>query len=164
MRNIISEREGFEQKTILVPLWKRAFAYLIDLIIVFFVVFLPIGNLFFEDSRQHFDGILSPIGAYSGFSFGIFLLSFLTALLSVLYWAILEYKVRQSVGKMAMGIKVIDAFGMKLRFSQGFLRNLSKISTFLLFFDVLYGVIKKDNVRFFEVLSNTRVVNTNGKF
>jgi len=139
-----------------VSLWRRTFAYAIDLIIVALVIFLPMQNLIGGNTISKFEVV------NSGFDFNIFFIGLLVSIMSILYWAILEYKINQSVGKVVMDIKVINKTQGKLKFGQCFLRNVTKLSLIFLILDTLYGFIKKDYRRFFEVISNTMVVSTNG--
>ncbi|MDP3917498.1 MAG: RDD family protein [Nanoarchaeota archaeon] len=146
------------------PLWRRAFAYVIDLIFIMAVVFLPMKNLYGGAYSGDFESIYGFFSQAGDFSFGFFMYSLIVAVLTILYWALLEYYIGQSVGKIAMGIRVVNLEKIKLKFMQCFTRNISKASTFVLLLDVLYGVVKKDQRRYFEVISNTRVVNANASY
>ena len=63
-----------------------------------------------------------------------------------------------------MGLKVVDESGTKLSWKQAFVRNLSKIGTFLelefVLFDVLIGVLmqKAEKRRALDLLVETVVV------
>ncbi len=141
-----------------VSLWRRTFAYVIDLIVLSFIVYLPIGSDFAVDTEG------SIFEEARDFSLGTILVGILAAFFSVFYWAVLEKKIGQSVGKMAMGLQVVDYNGKPLNLRQCILRNITKASTLILLVDLMYGILKKDNRRFFEVLSNTKVVSANGSF
>ncbi len=140
-----------------VPLWKRAFAYVIDLLIISFIVYLPMNGLFGGVPEGEMSSLLNYLSAKPELTFSFFMISMILGLLTVMYWALLEFYISQSVGKVAMRIKIRSLTG-KLTFKQCFFRNLSKVSTFLLFLDVLYGIFKKDYRRYFEVVSGTEVV------
>ena len=74
----------------------------------------------------------------------------------MIYWIILEYKVRQSIGKYIMNIYVTSTT-KNLGFSQVIIRNITKISLPLLILDVLYMINNKGQ-RYTEKLSNTKVI------
>jgi len=91
-------------------------------------------------------------------SFSIFLLDFVLALVFILYFALLEFKLSQTVGKMMMGLEVKSVIG-ELTFRQCFMRNISKMSVMFLFIDSIYGLFKGTRRRFLEKYSSTVVVN-----
>ncbi len=152
-----------EKNDMVVSLWRRAFAYVIDLIIISFVIFVPLKGFFEDVPEGEFEAVLSYFSQYQTFSLNFFIVSFIAALLTVLYWALLEFYLSQSVGKMAMKIKVVDVNGRKMNFRQCFLRNVTKVSTFVLFLDLIYGIITRSYRRYFEVITHTKVVYANGE-
>lgn len=144
--------------TIPAPLWKRACAYLIDALILSLIIYVPLKKavptavidqsaLFSPMMYQHVKSII---------------ISFLiVALLTILYWSILEYKTSQSLGKMLMKLKV-QSTEKSLTFRQCVLRNLTKISSLFLLLDTLY-ILKSGTRRFFDVLSRTEVIDVSQK-
>jgi uncharacterized RDD family membrane protein YckC len=77
------------------------------------------------------------------------------AALTVAYWAALEYKARQSIGKMIMKIYIKSDEKM-LTLGQCIIRNISKISGILLLIDIIG--IALNGQRFLERATKTRVV------
>ena len=137
------------------PLWKRACAYVIDVLILSVIVFLPLNKLFPTPATEaaSFADIMSSINQQM--SGKVIIIALLAAILTLLYWSILEYKLGQSIGKMLMKIKVYSA--TPLTFWQCVLRNVTKVSTLFLFLDTLY-MLKSGTQRFFEHLSQTEVI------
>jgi len=145
------------------PLWKRAFAYIIDSFIINLIIIMPFQKpledlskglaekSFFEAYKALLQTDLQAILPKIFFIFTI------TSLLSVLYWAILEYKIGQSVGKILFNIYV-KSQTEKLTFWQCFLRNITKISTLPLILDAGYMILTKGYQRYFEKISKTVVV------
>ena len=125
--------------------WKRVFAYIIDVLIVDVVVVYPFEKYF---------------GKMNGFSFNIsgnlLVAVVIIAILTVFYWAILEYSMRQSIGKMVMGIYVSTT--KKFTFWQFIVRNIPKISSLTIILDSLYMLRTRQHQRYFEKLSNTEVL------
>jgi uncharacterized RDD family membrane protein YckC len=142
-----------------VPLWKRVFAYIIDILIISLVLaplssFSTVADL--TDTSSWSDTAMFSAVATYGPQFIIF--SIIVAVLTLLYWALLEYYTKQSIGKMLFKIQV-KSKGKQLRLNQCLIRNVSKISSLLLLIDVIYMLVKKKNQRFFDKLANTEVVN-----
>jgi len=131
--------------------FRRFAAYFLDTIIIGLVITLPFGYAY-GSGMGSFEALNS-----AGFSIKTFLLSMFIAGLTVLYWAILEYKLRQSIGKMILGIYV-KPLTKKFTFWQALLRNLTKISSLLLILDCVYMFCMKTNQRFMETLAETEVL------
>ncbi len=137
---------------------KRIIAYFIDMLVVALVMYFPMKGLF---SGMVGDGktFSSLFAASNELSFSIFLLDFVLALVFILYFALLEFKLSQTVGKMMMGLEVKSVVGKELNFRQCFMRNISKMSVMFLFIDSIYGLFKGTRRRFLEKYSATVVVN-----
>jgi len=147
-------------------LWKRAIAYIIDMFIVELIIMLPFqrhieklgaltaGKSLFESYRlisaneQYFSNVLPQMAV-------VFIA---VAVLSVLYWAILEYKTGQTIGKILMNIYAVPTIKDKRTFGMFVIRSISKVSTFLLAIDSLYIIFTRRPQRLSEKLSNTIVV------
>ncbi|MEK6936579.1 MAG: RDD family protein [Nanoarchaeota archaeon] len=130
-----------------VELWKRVLAYIIDVIIVNLIIVYPFKGFF----GNFDDVIIKELGSE------IFMVVLIISILTVLYWALLEFFLKQSVGKSLMNIYVRST-DKELGFWQCVLRNLSKINTILLIIDSLKVLLKKDYQRYLEKLSRTEVV------
>lgn len=125
--------------------WKRLLAYLIDIFIIAFVIVLPFRRYMdFPVSSVLIENIRIP-----------WLISILIGILTLLYFTLLEYLTSQTIGKMILDIEVKSDYG-KLKFSQCLLRNIVKVSTFLLAIDSI-GFIKLKK-RFSDKIIGTEVV------
>ncbi len=141
------------------PLLKRGFAYIIDVLIIDLVIVLPFNKII-----KNIQG--NDAGFFYNYKFllnnpektsQLLLISLVIGALSLAYWTILEFKLRQSIGKIIMNIKVMSK---KKNFSvmQCFVRNISKVITLLLLIDIIYLLIKRKNSqRYFEKISDTIV-------
>ncbi|MDP2908202.1 MAG: RDD family protein [Nanoarchaeota archaeon] len=144
------------------PIWKRALAYVIDVFVVNLIIVMPFQKVledlgkglvnkgFFETYKlllQTDLRVLLP---------KLFMIFTVVSFLSVLYWAILEYKIGQSVGKILFNIYV-KSQAEKLTFWQCFLRNVTKVSTLPLVLDASYMIFTRGYQRYFEKLSKTFV-------
>lgn len=126
---------------------RRAIAYIIDLFIIDILILKP-----FKLSVN-----LSSMLSFSIITKELVLVSISLAVLTLLYWSLLEFTVRQSIGKMITRIYV-SSTQKQLSLKQCLIRNLSKVISIVLFFDVLYMLINKTHQRYFEKLSNTEVL------
>ena len=132
-----------KKRGVIAPLWRRVFAYIIDGLIIGVIVIYPFEKYFGKINSLSFSGDL-------------FIASIVIAILTVFYWAILEYSMRQSIGKMVFGIYVNAP--KKTTLWPFVLRNLTKVSSFTLGLDVLYMLITRQHQRYFEKMSNTEVL------
>ncbi len=130
-----------------VSLWKRVLAFFIDFIIINLIVVLPFSN-FFENIDVY---SLDIIGSE------IIFVSLIIIVLTLLYWVVLEYLLKQSVGKAILNVYVRSK-DKNLKLWQCIVRNLTKVSLILLILDSLPVIFKNSYQRFFEKLSNTEVI------
>ena len=131
-----------------VRLWKRVTAFLIDYALIGLIIVYPFKD-FFTKSENY--SVLNS-------SKDIALATFIIVVLTLLYWTLLEYLLKQSVGKAFFNIYVRSKDKKELKLWQCVVRNLSKISLIILFLDSLQLLFKKDYQRYFEKISNTEVV------
>ncbi|MBL7051804.1 MAG: RDD family protein [Nanoarchaeota archaeon] len=134
-----------------VALWKRIIAYLIDLLVISFLIMTPLMR--FTERPATFSEIFTSITSTQTIT-----VSILVSLLSLFYWAYLEYKFGQSVGKIIMKLSVKSTLRKKLSFTQTVIRSITKLSTILIILDTLYMLYKKGNQRYFEIISKTKVI------
>jgi uncharacterized RDD family membrane protein YckC len=142
-------------------IYKRMVAYLIDIIIISFIVVWP-----FNDILKKLNGI-DDWNYYTKFQFlmnnpektiQLALISLLIVILTLVYWTILEFKLRQSIGKMIMNIKVVSK-RKNFTISQCLVRNISKPLDLVFLFDVIYLLFNKESrQRYFEKISDTLVI------
>src|SRR3989344_1062151 len=87
------------------PVWKRIIAYFIDQLVISFIIILPLQNKLgvFDGSWKAITGVaqrgLGMIGE-------LFFVIVVMGILTIAYWAVLEVKIGQSIGKLVMKIKV----------------------------------------------------------
>lgn len=134
-------------------IWVRASAYLIDILIIS-VILLPLKSFNADGYTKIANSLLKNPGALVEFV----LISLVIALITILYFALLEYRTGQTLGKMLMKIKVVSG-NKKITFNQAFVRNISKMSLLFILIDCLNMAINKTNQRFLERLTGTEVIN-----
>ena len=141
----MNEEKGELIETIYLAKWETRFwAWLIDILLVgVFSSFITNCSGFFWD----FDFI-------SIVSFGI------SGVLMFAYWTLLEGYNGQSIGKMALGLKVTDRHGRKIEFGVAALESCGK--AFILPLDCLIGWLAMPNskLRLFNRISDTIVIKT----
>lgn len=153
-----------KQKTFTGPalVWKRALAFFIDLLIINFIILFPFRKLFQKiiPASISFKETFSFVNAPELNSL-IITISIFAAILMILYFVILEGKLRQSVGKIFTNIYVVSET-KELKFWQLLVRNLFLIPLFpfilLWIIDPILMFFTKDNKRLSEILSKTKVV------
>ncbi|MDP6642040.1 MAG: RDD family protein [Candidatus Nanoarchaeia archaeon] len=151
MRLKKSELNKLLGKNDVAPFWKRVIAYIIDILIINSIVVLP-----FRDSlNEIYKGEMLFKVSFNDIK-SVLLMSMIIAILSLIYWVVLEYRIQQTIGKHIMNIYVIS-MTKKINFSQIIIRNVTKISLPLLILDILYMLNNKSQ-RYTEKLSNTKVI------
>jgi len=128
--------------------WKRFVAYMIDVFIIYLIIVIPFG-----DHLKKFDNTFTFLQADKS----LFFISLIIVLLTLLYFVILEFKYKQTIGKMFFDIYVASEKG-DLSLQQIILRNITKPFSIVFIIDVAYMLFKRNNQRLFEVFSNTLVV------
>ena len=81
---------------------------------------------------------LFTTGAALGFFFGWF--AIIAGILLILYFPLMESTRGATIGKQAMGLKVISKTGSNPTLGEAFVRNISKIYWLLLLLDVIVGL------------------------
>ena len=116
-----------------VSIWKRGFAFIIDMIIIQFIVSLNF-NKFLEDSlgsdKSLIDLFNTGLENYSTLQPKLLLISIVTAIAALIYFTLMEFKLRQTLGKMIFKIRIISS-NKKLEFYQVLLRNIPKSLFFI---------------------------------
>lgn len=136
-------------KNITAPFWKRVLAYIIDLLIIeVFIVSAFKG--FFKQNE-------SIISLLTNNSPELMWVSFCIMLLSLAYWVLFEWKLRQTPGKMLLNLHV-GTRTPEIKLSQAITRNITKPFPLALLIDVAYMFFKRDNQRLFEKFSDTNVI------
>ena len=127
----------------------RFFAWLIDYVIVAAVAFAVYLALF----SANFDQVMSgDFEASSSFEYGTI------SIVYFLYWLILESKTGQSIGKMALHLKITNLKGEKADIKSIAISSFGK--AFLLPIDVIVGRLftNKNRQRIFNRLGNTIII------
>jgi uncharacterized RDD family membrane protein YckC len=140
---------------------KRLLAFAVDLLIINIVILFPFDRVYEK---------LFPTGSFSKtFEFlssntnnlSITIVTLTVSLITILYFVILEKKLKQTPGKMLFKL-YIDGQGKDLRYWQLFIRSMFLIPLFpfvlLWFIDPIIMFFNKDNQRLSEILSRTKVV------
>ncbi len=106
------------------------------------------------DRPQEMIGILAPIIAMAG------IVSLISTAIWVLYYALMESsKFQGSVGKIALGIIVVDAHGARLDFTKALVRNLCKIiSGFILCIGFIIAAFTEKKQALHDMIANTFVI------
>jgi len=146
---------GFKKKLRPAQLWRRVMAYLVDLIIVSFVIISPLKPIL--DLPKKGLAVMDYLRS-SGNMSNFLLVSFIVSVMVVLYWAVFEFYFQQTIGASLFKLKVRSLNKKNPSFMQCLIRNLTKISTFVLLIDALYIVITGRNQRYLEMLSRTETV------
>jgi len=146
-----TEEDPHQSSQIKIARWSdRFFAWLIDYVIVFtgafaifFVAFYASNfeNLIFDDFQYESTFEWAPI-----------------SLVFLGYWIILEYKTGQSIGKMALQLKITNLRGEKANLKEIVISSFGK--SFLLPIDILLGWIftNKKRQRIFNKIGNTIII------
>lgn len=113
--------------------WVRFLALLIDAVLLGFIQFLVIApimaaiGLGAASSPEAFDPE-NGLAAFSAMTGAIGLIQVVNLLIGLLYFALMESSKNQgTLGKMALGLKVVDSQGMPLSFGKAILRYIGKI-------------------------------------
>ena len=147
------------------PIWKRVFAYVIDILILQFIVniifynkikYIKYDNLSIADLYKAIE--LTPESKHVLIMMGIML-----TILSLVYFTLLEFKYRQTLGKMLFKIKV-RSYSKKITLLQAFIRNIPKSLMFISYLNTIFIIdlffLIFSGARLFERLSRTYVSKT----
>jgi len=144
-------------------IWKRIFAFLIDIIIIEFIVNLSFNDLIKKqlNINGNFLEIYQTLsGNYQQFTSLFLFISIITAIIALIYFTIFELKMQQTLGKMIFNLKVKSVKG-KLNLKQVLIRNTPKVLFFIdglflvLLIDLFYLIFKKE--RLFDKWARTTV-------
>ncbi|MBS3136467.1 RDD family protein [Candidatus Woesearchaeota archaeon] len=143
-------------------IWKRALAFAIDMVILDIVIGSPFRKFFTSNLPQAgFTETLDYLTANPEAATAISAATGFIGILSLLYFAILESRLGQTVGKMLMKIKVHSDSG-KIGFMAAAARSMYFIFIFpfilLWVLDPLFLIFTKENRRLSEIISKTKTV------
>lgn len=154
-----------KEKTFTGPasVWKRAFAFVVDLLVINLIILFPFRRLFQKiiPKSASFTETYNFLNQNSGFSAAISSLTIIVALLSILYFYFLEKRLHQSIGKMLFNIYVVSD-NKEIKGWQLLVRNIFLIPVFpfilLWVLDPIFLFFTKTNQRLSEILSKTKVI------
>lgn len=141
---------------------KRALAFAIDILFVEFVVLFPFSSALDEivpeeSSVYEAFSILSS-GSYDSL---LSLVGLFTAIPTIAYFAILEKKIGQTIGKRLLKLHVVSQT-KELKYWQALVRSIFLIPVFpfvlLWIIDPIVMFFSKERQRLSEILSRTKVV------
>lgn len=146
--------------------WRRLVAFIIDSIIVAFpsMILSGVGAALFAPkilSAMNANPSPESISAlFSAYGF-IMVLNVVSALFFWLYYAFMESSAKQAtLGKMAMGIKVVDENGQRISFARATGRTFSKIISYtILYFGFFMAAFTKKRQALHDLIATTYVVN-----
>jgi uncharacterized RDD family membrane protein YckC len=159
-----------EKRVFLGPanLWKRILAFIVDILILDFLVL----GLFNNVAEKMLGGTADVMAAYrilqgnTSQMQALTMIFVIVVMLVMAYFVLLQYAVGQTIGCMLLNIYVVTPLGEKdfsrPGFGQCLLRNIFMIPTipfiFLWVLDPLYFFFGKKSQRLTEWLSRTRVI------
>lgn len=146
-----TEEDPHQSSQIKIARWSdRFFAWLIDYVIVFTGAFAIFFVAFYASNFENL--IIDDFQYESTFEWAPISLVFLG------YWIILEYKTGQSIGKMALQLKITNLRGEKANLKEIVISSFGK--SFLLPIDIILGWIftNKKRQRIFNKIGNTIII------
>ncbi len=137
---------------------KRIIAFIIDLLIINLIILFPFKRIFDNvvPKTESFSKTVDFLSNNAEYNIFITLLILLVAALTILYFVILEKKLKQSVGKMLFNLYV-ESKTKDLKYWQLFVRSMFLIPLFpfvlLWIIDPVVMLFTKENQRLSEILS-----------
>lgn len=143
---------------------KRAIAFIVDIFIVNLIIISPFKSILSSlIPSASFSGLQDYFIQNPDITSAIYFITIIITMLVILYFALFEYKLNQTPGKIMMNLQV-HSLAKDLRFWQCLVRSLFLIPFFpfmlLWVIDPIYTFFNKDNQRLTEKLSKTKVVET----
>ena len=143
-------------------IWKRIIAFVLDLLILDFIIGIPFRNLIIRIVPNNgFTAQLNYFNSNPGLLASLSVIMVAYGLMMLLYFSILEYKIGQTVGKIFMNIKV-DSDKKNFGFFSFIIRSMYMIMIFpfilLWIVDPIFIFFNKDGRRLSEILSKTRTI------
>lgn len=143
--------------------WKRLLAFLTDLLIINLTLFFPFKKII-QKSIPEFSSYSEAytfLASNQSYTHTLTIVSLVMSLFAILYFALLEYRIQQTPGKMLFNISVVSE-AKEIGFWQCAARSLFIIPIFPFFLlwviDPLFMFFTKTNQRLSEILSKTRTV------
>ena len=141
-------------------IFRRFFAFVIDLLVIDFIIIFPFRGILEKimpkaSYKEAYQFLLSN----PGYNYLISVIMVVAGILSIFYFALLEYRLNQSIGKMFLGIFARNEMKEK-RFWQYLVRSMFLLPVFpfvlLWIVDPIFMFFTKNNQRLSEILSKTK--------
>lgn len=143
--------------------WRRLVAFIIDNIIVSILTWLLSMYLLRDQISPFLSAQTQEEYAVAMSGFFLFILGFniLFLIVFILYPASMESSsIQGTLGKMVMGIKVVDKNGRRLRFWHAVARNLGKLlSALIAYFGFFMAAFTQHRQALHDIMASTFVVN-----
>ncbi len=140
---------------------KRIAAFIVDMIILEFVLMWPFRKIF--TAQVPTDSLKITTDFFSTnpeIATGLYISAGIVAGLAILYFAVLEWKFQQTIGKMIFGLYVTNK--KRLNLATCIFRNIFLIPFFpfilLLVTEPLFMIFTKEHQRLLEIITKTKVV------
>ena len=150
-----------------VSIWRRGLAFIIDILIIQFIVNLNFNKLLAADlsnDKSLIELFNYSLENYSSLEPKLLTISIITAILALIYFILFEWKLKQTIGKMLFKIKITSE-NKRLEFYQVLIRNLPKAALFvnytiwIFFIDLIYHSFTRR--RLFDKLAKTNIEKIN---
>jgi uncharacterized RDD family membrane protein YckC len=141
---------------------RRFLAFLLDVIILSLLT-LPIQGFMKVEQKETFGETLKAMMTSPELGSKMLIAAVFFAIIAILYFTILEYMMRQSVGKMMFRVYVESLTNEgRMTMGQSFLRNLFLIPfipfSIIAIADPIFMLWTKENQRLSEIICKTKVV------
>ena len=140
-------------KASLIPAWKRMVAFIIDVLVIEFLLLYPFTRI----AKEAFGSADFSTAIISSAGIGII---FAAALIYLLYFTLLEYSVGQTIGKILMKCTSVNMKNKQMNFWQALGRNLFIIPfvpfIFLWVLDPIFIILKKRSLS--EIFTKTKTI------
>jgi uncharacterized RDD family membrane protein YckC len=151
---------------------QRLLAFIIDVIIVgivYSVIATPIiaaMGLGIASEVQSMDGMSedqaagAAVGMIGTIMAGLGMIIMVSFIIQILYYSLMESsKLQASVGKLALGIKVVDMNGNRISFTKAVLRSFGKIlSAMIMYIGYLMAAFTEKKQGLHDMIASTLVV------
>lgn len=144
--------------------WKRILAFLIDIMVINFVVLLPFRSYMkgIFPKEYNFSQMYAYFNSNPHLITKITIISIFISFIIIAYFVAFEYKFRQSIGKKLMNLYV-SSQAKDIRLWQHLVRNIVFLPVFpfilLWLIDPLFMFFSKSRQTLTEILSRTEVKN-----
>jgi uncharacterized RDD family membrane protein YckC len=138
---------------------QRSLAYIIDLLVFFFLILMPFSSIYYEVSGARIESLTIEQAMEIPEIFAILIIGYFASILIFsFYLASFEYLIGGTIGKKMIGLEVVGK-SKKLGLGQSVIRNLSKTVLFnFLPFDCFLMIFDPYKRRISDFIASTLVV------